>query len=104
MREHLSVTRQRIANPGEINFHAVDRFTLVHGAVGAGLGALGLPWWAAIAVTLGWELVERPLKDHYPQMFPHSTQDTMDNVVGDVAAFMLGWGGGRTVRQLVRKG
>jgi hypothetical protein len=39
-----------------------DKYTLAHYAFGVVLGAARLPWWAALAVAIGWEVVERPLK------------------------------------------
>lgn len=83
--------RQRRARPGEINHGFWDRFTFVHALVGVGLGTVGLPILPAVLVAAGWEVVERPLKDHVPALFPHATQDTWRNIVGDVAGMLAGW-------------
>ena len=81
----------RAAEPGEINHAVVDRFTIAHFAVGVLMGAGRMPWWGALAIAVGWELVERPLKRSAPQIFPHATQDTVQNAVGDAVAMMAGW-------------
>lgn len=88
----------RQAIPGEINGDALDRFTAAHFAIGVGYGLAGLPWYAALGLALGWELVEIPLKDHAPQVFPRSSQDTVPNAICDVAAVMAGWAAGRKMR------
>ena len=82
----------RTAKPGEINYDALDRFTLGHFSVGVILGlARVTPGWAA-AVAIGWEFIERPLKDMYPEVFPHSTQDTARNAAVDALAMLAGYG------------
>ncbi len=82
----------RTARPGEINGSAFDRFTVGHAAVGVILGLVRVPWWVALGTAVGWEIIERPLKRHVPQMFPHATQDSLPNALVDVAAMVLGWG------------
>ena len=81
----------RGAHSGEINGDFVDRFTLAHAAGGAALGLMRTSFPTALVVAVGWELVERPLKDAYPALFPHETQDTLPNAVGDVLAVLGGW-------------
>lgn len=83
---------QRTAWPGEINHNALDRFTIGHAAVGTIMGLARAPWWVALGVAIGWELLERPLKDEFPRLFPHATQDTVANAVVDAAAMVVGWG------------
>jgi hypothetical protein len=82
----------RTAEPGEINWPPFDRFTLGHLAVGIMLGLIRMPWWGAGTFAVGWEIVERPMKDNFPGLFPHATQDTLPNAVVDAAAMMVGWG------------
>lgn len=89
-----------VAHRGEINGEATDRFTLVHGAFGVIMGAIGVPMFAAVGVAIGWEFLERPLKDAFPQAFPHASQDRIPNAVCDAAAMITGWGVGRTARYL----
>ncbi len=82
----------RVALPGEINYPAFDRFTIGHGAVGVMMGLIRMPWWAALTIAVGWEIVERPMKRNAPALFPNATQDTFQNALVDAAAMMVGWG------------
>lgn len=82
----------RKALPGEINHGPVDRWTLGHIGVGWGLGLFRAPWWVALGVALGWELIENPMKKHVFRTMVGSTQDTFVNSAIDVAALMAGWG------------
>jgi hypothetical protein len=88
----------RPARPGEINHAAIDGFTIGHAMVGVGLALLGIPWWGALAVAIGWELVERPLKTTMPEVFPHASQDTFTNAFFDAAGMMTGWAITRGIR------
>lgn len=81
----------RTALPGEINHDAVDRFTIGHAAVGTIMGLARLPWWVAITVAIGWEVIENPLKDRFPQLFPHATHDTLANATFDALAMIAGY-------------
>lgn len=81
----------RRALPGQINGDAVDRFTIGHAAVGVIMGLARAPWWFAIPVAIGWELVETPLKRRVPQIFPRSTADRPVNAFFDAAAMIGGW-------------
>ncbi len=82
----------RRAKEGEIDHHTIDRFTPAHFAVGAVMGLLRAPWWAAVGAAVAWELVEDPLKKRHPGLFYQPTIDTPDNAVCDAAAWVLGWG------------
>jgi hypothetical protein len=79
------------AQPGQINYPLVDRFTVGHLAVGTMLGLIAAPWWLAVGTAITWELLEVPLKRTYPGLFPHRSIDTPINKVGDVAAMVAGW-------------
>jgi hypothetical protein len=79
------------APPGEINHPTVDRFTLVHASIGLVYGLVGLHALVALALAIAWEVAENPLKAHLPRFFPHATQDTWRNAIGDVVAVMIGW-------------
>jgi hypothetical protein len=81
----------RSARPGEVNYRAFDRFTAAHYAWGVILGASRLPWWAALGVAIGWEVIERPLKRTAPTVFPHGTQDSWPNMIADATAMFAGW-------------
>lgn len=83
--------QDRIARPGEVNHAFMDRFTLAHYAWGVILGASRAPWWLVPIVAIGWEVVERPLKRQFPRAFPHATQDTWPNMIGDAGAMISGY-------------
>jgi hypothetical protein len=46
---------------------------------------------------VGWELVENPLKDRWPKLFPHSSHDTPANATVDALAVLAGWAFARYV-------
>ena len=75
-----------------VNKDPVDRFTLVHVAVGGLYGASGLSWPVALALSIGYELAEKTFKNQFPEIFPSASFDTPVNKVIDVAANMIGWG------------
>ena len=81
----------RLARPGEVNYAAVDGFTVVHAALGAALGAMGVGPLPALLTSLVWENVEPSLKRRYRTVFPSALIDTTQNKLGDTAAWMLGW-------------
>lgn len=85
----------RYAQPGEVNYPVVDRWTGVHFGVGYVLGRLNAPWWVEIMLSVGWEIVEVPLKKRVPAIFPASTIDSPQNKIGDVVAMTLGWAVGK---------
>jgi hypothetical protein len=72
------------------NEAAVDRFTLAHLALGYGLGRIGVSFPISAAIALGWELLERPLKERSPNLFPNPSQDSSPNALMDVGAVLLG--------------
>ena len=79
------------AKKGEVNYSFADRFTFVHFMIGFGYGSLGLGFGTALFLALAWELLENPLKVYLPFIFPHGTADTLQNMVGDCLAVILGW-------------
>ncbi|HUR26967.1 MAG TPA: hypothetical protein VM509_02165 [Planctomycetota bacterium] len=81
----------RPARPGEVNYHFVDRFTLVHASIGVAYALLGLGFAATVVLAIGWELVENPMKAYLPRLFPHASKDTLRNAVGDTIAVVAGW-------------
>jgi hypothetical protein len=82
---------KQTALPGHINHAVVDRYTAAHLAVGVLMGAARVPWWGATGAAVGWEIAERPLKRKFPKIFPHATQDTPANMIGDAVAMVGGW-------------
>lgn len=81
---------QRRARPSEINGAAVDRFTFGHAALGVILGLKEVPFWFAATVAIGWEVIENPLKDAFPDAFPVATHDSLANATCDALAVMAG--------------
>lgn len=79
------------ARTGQINGDMFDRFSLLHGAFGFMCGRMGLGLTGTALVAVGWEFVERDLKARYPQYFPHPSQDSPINAIGDVVASVVGW-------------
>ncbi|HTF89585.1 MAG TPA: hypothetical protein VK843_14320 [Planctomycetota bacterium] len=79
------------AKPGEVNYHFLDRFTLVHASIGVAYALLGLGFALTAALAVAWEVVENPMKAYLPRIFPHATKDTLRNAVGDTLAVITGW-------------
>jgi len=77
---------------GEINTAFLDPYSLVHALVGVVLVVFGLGLMPALAVAITWEVVEHVLKNIVPQVFPHPSQDTLANSIGDVLSTAVGWG------------
>lgn len=93
------MTAERTARPGEINYALLDPYSLVHGLVGVlAVVVLGLGFWPMLAIAVSWEVLERILKDVVPAIFPHPTQDTLANSIGDVLSALAGWSLARVVR------
>ena len=87
----LAVRQQPVAGPGQINHALFDTYSLAHAAVGLILSVMGVGLGTMLFITIGWELAERTLKDLVPAIFPHPTQDTFANSVGDVASALGAW-------------
>jgi len=77
----------------------VDIWTGWHAAIGVAYGAVGVPWEYALSAAVLWEVVENPLKDRLPEIFPDACHDTLGNAVADVAAVMVGYALGRYWRK-----
>ena len=73
----------------------LDRFSLGHAAVGVLYGAFELPWWAAAGLAVGWEIIENPLKDWLPEVFPDACYDSLPNAVADAVLVIGGYVGAR---------
>jgi len=87
----MSMRQPPLAKPGEVNHDCVDRFTLVHASIGVVYGLVGLGLGFTLALAVGWELVENPLKAYLPRLFPNATRDTLRNAVCDGLAVLAGW-------------
>lgn len=90
---------QQLHQLGAENQTAIDRFTAGHAAVGLLLRLGRLPWWAALAIAVGWEVIETPIKNAMPRAFPFPTADSFANAATDVVAVMTGYGLGRLLDQ-----
>lgn len=83
--------KPRPAQPGEVNYSAVDRFTLVHFSIGVLYAFMHLPFGAVAFLAIFWEIIENPLKVWFPKLFPHASADTLRNSIGDIVAVIAGW-------------
>lgn len=70
---------------------AFDRFTIGHVAVGTLYGLGRFPFWLALGLSVGWELIEDHLKVVFPEIFPSALPESMGNHVVDVAGNMFGY-------------
>ena len=87
----MKIRRPPPPRPGEVNHPALDRFTAVHAAIGAGYALFGIGFGWAVALAVVWELVEDALKAYLPRLFPHATGDTLRNAAIDALAVVAGW-------------
>ena len=87
----LGSAQQRTAHPGEINYAFVDPYSLAHAAVGAILGLLGLRLGALLAIADRLGAGGTRPQERDSRGFPHPTQDTLANSIGDVLSALLGW-------------
>ena len=71
---------------------AINQYTIGHVASGTILGLARVPWWVALLSSVAFELAEKPLKRHIPEIFPDPRQDAVLNSVFDTVAVMVGWG------------
>ena len=81
----------RAAKPGEVNYELVDVYTLAHAGWGFILGKKGIGFAEVAMASIGWEIIERPLKNHLPAIFPKSSQDSLQNSIVDATATIAGW-------------
>lgn len=90
--------QEMVIEEDRTNLDMFDRFSLVHMGFGAVCGYLGAGPLLVGVTAIGWEVAENPLKDRFPEVFPHATHDTLLNATGDVLATMVGWAIGRALR------
>lgn len=76
---------------------AVDRWTLVHALTGFTLGALGVPPALALALALGYEVVEANTNIR-PSFFMSTRPEGAANVAVDLLVFSAGLAAGVAVR------
>ena len=73
------------------NQEAFDRFTLGHFGMGMALGAARATWPGILIMAIGWEIIERPMKENIPALFPQATQDSLLNATVDAISMIAGW-------------
>lgn len=79
------------APPGEINGDMFDRFSLLHAGFGYICGKAGVGLTGVSLLAIAWEFAERDLKKRHPSIFPHPSQDSPANAVGDVIIAIAAW-------------
>lgn len=80
-----------IGAPDPVNNVPIDAFTVGHFYVGAISRRIRVKFSLSLMAAVLWEIVERPMKEAWPGAFPHPSQDSPQNAVVDVAAWVLGW-------------
>ncbi len=75
-----------------VNKDLVDVFTFAHFGSGYLVGKLGFGFKTALALAIFWDFyLERALKCEHPEWFPHPSQDSLEHVVADTGAYLVGW-------------
>ena len=74
-----------------MNTELFDRFTLFHLLAGYAAKKFGISFTKTILLSIAFELLESPLKQANPDLFPHPSPDTPTNMIGDTIAVIVGW-------------
>ena len=74
-----------------MNTELFDRFTLFHLLAGYAAKKFGISFTTTILFSIAFELLESPLKQANPDLFPHPSPDTPTNMIGDTIAVIVGW-------------
>lgn len=84
------------------NSQIFDRYSFVHASVGSlfALGQFGAP--VAIGSHVLFEMLENEIKLRSKQIWPDSRADGIQNHLGDIASFIVGYYGGRALLNLPR--
>lgn len=77
----------------------LDRYSVVHAAVGAAFDVAGVSAPVAIASHVAFEAVEDGLKVATRSIWPDARPDGWKNHAGDVASFTAGYGAARCARR-----
>lgn len=80
-----------MAQATDANYQFFDRYSLVHGAVGAVFQASRVPPLLAIGSHVVFELGEDAIKRHVKSIWPDSRPDAIQNHVGDIVSFNAGY-------------
>lgn len=73
------------------NYQFFDRYSLVHGAVGAVFQASKVPPLLAMGSHVVFELGEDAIKSKVKNIWPDSRPDAIQNHVGDIVSFNAGY-------------
>lgn len=79
------------ASKSDVNQAWFDRFSLVHASYGAFVAKMGGRASTALLTAVAFEFAERELKRRFPDVFPNPSQDSAENMVGDVVVTMVGY-------------
>lgn len=81
-----------------VNGDTFDRFSGLHFGAGVLAGVVGIHPAIVVVAAVGWELAEDSLKEEVPEAFPHPSQDSKRNALGDVLSGSIGYFVGRWLR------
>jgi len=74
-----------------MNTELFDRFTLFHLLAGYVAKKFGISFTNTVIFSIAFEILESPLKQANPDLFPHPSPDTTTNMIGDTLAVIVGW-------------
>jgi len=77
---------------------AFDRYSIVHAAWGAVSERVGLSAPVAIAGSVVFEASENAIKREIEWIWPDPTPDSLDNHLGDITSFTVGYFASRALR------
>jgi hypothetical protein len=74
-----------------VNKDLLDEYTFAHALSGYLMGRLGFGMGFVVLTGLAWDwVIERQLKDAYPNLFFHPSQDEPEHILVDFSVFMGG--------------
>ena len=82
----------------DANHQLLDRFSVVHAAVGAVAELSGIPAPLAIGLQILFELIENDVKRSVRHIWPDDRPDGIENQIGDVASFVAGFYAARAAK------
>lgn len=87
----MEVLLYTIGGSETLNNDAFDRWSVGHAVLGFVLSKTGFNLTTTFAIAVIWEVIEPVLKDNYPNIFPHPSQDTQANKLGDIVSVIIGY-------------
>ena len=82
----------------DLNRRLFDAFSIVHAAAGAVFELSSIPAPIAFGASVAFELVENDIKKRVSHIWPDDRPDGIQNQVGDVASFVVGYYLARAVK------